>query len=75
MRAKVFQDWGMIVVSLGGIIYQQATGQVDLRLLALYATMLGLTGGRAVRSLVRLSGTTYRSQRSQEVDSDTSSQT
>lgn len=45
------RDVGLIVVGLGGIIYQQVTGQVNLELLLVYLTLLGIPGALGLLQL------------------------
>ena len=40
----VVRDAGFLIVGFGGVIYQQATGQVNPWLLGVYTTMLGIPG-------------------------------
>lgn len=48
----VGRDAGMIVVGLGGIIFQQVTGRVNIELLLTYTALLGVPG--AIQVLQRL---------------------
>jgi hypothetical protein len=49
----VVRDAGLIVVGLGGIIYQQVTNHVNVELLLVYTTMLGIPGAVALLQLSR----------------------
>lgn len=47
----VARDVGCLVVGLGGIIFQQVTGQVNIELLLVYTTFLGIPGALGLLSL------------------------
>lgn len=54
----VVRDVMSLVVGFGGIIFQQATGQVNVALLMVYTAMLGLPGAIGLFQLARGSSTT-----------------
>lgn len=47
----VIRDVGMLLVGLGGITYQQVTGNINVELLAVYTALLGIPGAAALWSL------------------------
>lgn len=49
----VVRDAGFLLVGFGGILYQQITGRVDVPLLAVYTTMLGIPGAIGLLQLSR----------------------
>lgn len=54
---NVTKDVALFAVGLGGIVYQQVTGQVDVALLAVFTAMTGVPGLTNLLSLLRGSGT------------------
>lgn len=49
----VVRDVGFLLVGFGGILYQQITNQVDVALLIVYTTMLGIPGAIGLLQLGR----------------------
>jgi hypothetical protein len=49
----IVRDAGFLLIGFGGIIYQQATGNVNIALLAVYTTMLGIPGAIGLLQLSR----------------------
>lgn len=49
----VARDVGFLLVGFGGILYQQITGRVDVALLVVYTTMLGIPGAIGLLQLSR----------------------
>lgn len=62
----VTRDVGCLVVGLGGIIFQQVTGQVNIELLLVYTTFLGIPGALGLLSLRGKSATESSSSESQD---------
>src|SRR5882757_1059834 len=49
----VIRDLGLIVVGLGGIVFQQISGRVNIELLMVYTTILGVPGAIGLLQLSR----------------------
>ncbi|HTI26198.1 MAG TPA: hypothetical protein VL652_34735 [Kutzneria sp.] len=47
------RDVGCLLVGLGGIVHQEATGSVSPALLAVYTTLLGVPGAVGLLQLLR----------------------
>jgi hypothetical protein len=62
----VTRDVGCLVVGLGGIIFQQVTGHVNIELLIVYTTFLGVPGVFGLLSLRGKSTTSESSSPSQD---------
>ncbi len=73
---KKLRSWGLLLFGLGGITYQQWTGETNGLLLLIYTSMIGVPGLTDVLSLLENSPTVMRSslsRRSERVsDSDNS---
>jgi hypothetical protein len=50
---NVARDAVTFAVGIGGIVYQQLTGQVDVALLAVFTGMVGVPGVTNLLSLIR----------------------
>ncbi len=50
---KLFRDSVCLLVGVGGIIFQQVTGEVDWQLLLAYLALIGTPGALNVATLLR----------------------